>query len=69
MFDCLTKKWIINLKKFTADNVNYLGWELGTEITLTDQCELNFDKFSLHFNVKKKLYAKVTLILTADIDY
>ena len=57
------------MKKFTADSANYLGWELGTEITLTDQCELNFDKFSLHFNVKKKLYAKVTLILTADIDY
>ena len=29
MFDYLTKTSIINLKEFTVDNVNYLGWELN----------------------------------------
>ena len=28
MFDYLTKTEVINLKKFTVDSLNYLGWEL-----------------------------------------
>ena len=47
------------------DSINYLVWELGieSEIALADGSELSFDKSSLHFNVKKKIYPKVTLYL------
>ena len=57
------------MKEFTADSINYLVWELGIEfeIALTDVGELNFDKSFLHFNVKKKIYAKITL--TVNIEY
>ena len=34
---------------------------------LNDEGGLNFDKSFLHFNVKKKIYSKVTLNLTVDI--
>ena len=53
------------------DSINYLVWELGNEfeIALTDGCELNFDKSSLYFNVKKKIYSKVTLNLKVNIEY
>ena len=52
------------------ESVHYTGWELGTEfeIALTDGDELNFDKSFLHFNVKNKIYAKVTLGLTVNIE-
>ena len=58
------------MKRFTADNINYLVWEseIEFEIALTDGSELNFDKFSLHFSVKKKIYPKVTLNLTVNIE-
>ena len=51
------------------DSISHLGWKLGTEfeIALTDGGELNFDKYLLHFNVKKKIFAKVTLNLTKDV--
>ena len=57
------------MKEFTADSINYLVWELGieVEIALTDVGELNFDKSFLHFNVKKKIHAKITL--TVNIEY
>ena len=57
------------MKEFTADSINYLVWELGVEfeIALTDVGELNFDKYFLYFNVRKKLYAKITL--TVNIEY
>ena len=57
------------MKEFTADSINDLEWELGIEfeMALTDVGELNFDKSSLHFNVKKKIYAKITL--TVNIEY
>ena len=69
MFDYLTKTEVINLKKFTVDSLNYLGWELKIQIALIDAGELNFDKFFLYFIVKKKIYAKVTLNLPINIDY
>ena len=52
------------------DSINCLVWELGIEFekALTDGGELNFDKSSLHFNVKKKIYPKVTLNLTVNIE-
>ena len=64
--DHLTKNWVISLKEFTVDSKNYLHWKLGIEfeIALNYACELNFDKSFLHFNVKKKIYAKVILNLT-----
>ena len=34
-----------------------------------DQGELNFDRSFLHFNVKKKIYAKAALNFTVDIEY
>ena len=51
------------------DSINYFVWELVIEfeIALTDVGELNFDKSFLHFNVKKKIYAKITL--TVNIEY
>ena len=53
------------------DSINYFGWELGTEIEIphTDEEELNFDKYFLHFNLKKKIYAKATFNLTQNIEY
>ena len=50
--------------------MNYLVWELEVEfeIALTDGGDLNFDKSFLHFNVKKKIYAKVSLNLTVNIE-
>ena len=58
------------MKRFTADNINYFVWEskIEFEIALTDGGELNFDKFSPHFNVKKKIYPKVILNLTVNIE-
>ena len=52
------------------DSINCLAWELGIEfaLALTYGGELNFDKSSLHFNVKKKIYPKVTLNLTVKIE-
>ena len=32
MFDYLTKTSIINLKEFTVDSINYLGWESNLSI-------------------------------------
>ena len=48
------------------DSINCLVWEFGIEfaLALTYGGELNFGKSSLHFNVKKKMYPKVTLNLT-----
>ena len=62
MFDYLRQTQVINLKEFTVNSVNYLGWKLRIEfeIALIDWGELNFDKSFLHFNVKKKTYAKVS---------
>ena len=59
----------MNLKEFTVDSISHLVWKLGTEfeIALTDEGELNFDKYLLYFNVKKKIFAKVTLNLTKDV--
>ena len=54
MFDYLTKTSVINLKKFIADSINYLVWELGVEFEIVLGGELNFDKSFMHFNVKKK---------------
>ena len=44
MFDYLIRAYVINLKEFTVDSINYLGSELGVEfeISLTDGLELNF---------------------------
>ena len=52
-------------------SANCLVWELRIEfeIALTDGGELNFYKPFLHFNVKKKIYPKVTLSLTVNIEY
>ena len=52
------------------DSIFYLAWELEVEfqIALTDRGELN-DKSFLHFNVKKKISAKVTLNLIVNIEY
>ena len=57
MFDYLKKKEVINLREFIADSKNHLVWKLGIEFerVLIDECELNFDKPFLHFNVKKKI--------------
>ena len=59
------------MKELAEDSINYLVWELGIEfeIALTDVVELNFDKFSLNFNAKKKIYPKFTLDLTVNIDW
>ena len=59
------------MKKFTVDSTNYLACELEIEFetALTDGGELNFDKSFLYFNVKKKIYPKVTLDLTVNIEY
>ena len=53
------------------DSTNYLACELEIEFeaALTDGGELNFDKSFLYFNVKKKIYPKVTLDLTVNIEY
>ena len=53
------------------DSINYFVWEfvIEFEIDLTDEGELNFDKSSLYFNVKKKIYPKVFLDLTVNIEY
>ena len=59
------------MKVFIVESINYLGSELEVqfEIGLIDGGELNFNKSFLHFNVKKKIYAKVTLKLTVNIEY
>ena len=59
------------MKDFAEGSTNYLVWELGIEfeIALTDVGELNFDKFSLNFNAKKKIYPKFTLDLTVNIEW
>ena len=53
------------------DSINYLAWELGVnfEIALTNGAELNFVKSFLHFNGQKKIYAKVTLNLTVNVEF
>ena len=53
------------------DSINYLAWELGVnfEIALTNGAELNFVKSFPHFNGQKKIYAKVTLNLTVNVEY
>ena len=53
------------------NSINCFVWELGIEFekALTDGGELIFDKSSLHFNEMKKIYPKVTLNLTATIEY
>ena len=58
------------MTEFIGGSINYLVLELGDEfeIALTDGGQLNFDKFFLHFNVKKK-YPKATLNLTVNIEY
>ena len=45
------------MTEFIGGSINYLVLELGDEfeIALTDGGQLNFDKFFLHFNVKKKI--------------
>ena len=59
------------MKELAEDSINYLVWELGIEfeIALTDVGELNFDKFSLNFIAKKKIYPKVTLDLIVNIEW
>ena len=51
------------------DSINYLVWELKTElkIAFTDGGEVNFGKSFLHFDVKK--YPKVTFSSTENIEY
>ena len=51
-------------------SIDYLGWKLGIEfeIELTDGDEFNFDKPFLHFNVKKKIFAKVIFNLIVSIE-
>ena len=53
------------------DSINCFIWELGIEFkkVLTDGGELNFNKSSLHINVKKKIYPQVTLNFTVNIEY
>ena len=53
------------------DNINCLVWVLVIELekALTDGDALNFNKTSLHFNVKKKIYSKVTHNLTVNIEF
>ena len=70
MFDYLTQTSVINLKEWTVGSIDYLGWKLGIEfeIELTDGDELNFDKPFLHFNVKKKIFAKVIFTLIVSIE-
>ena len=50
--------------------MNCLVWELGIEFerAFTDGGKLDVDKSSLHFNVKKKIYPKVTFNLTVNIE-
>ena len=52
------------------DSINCLVWKLEIEFerALSDGGELNFDKSSLNFNVKK-MFSKVTLDLTVNIEY
>ena len=65
MSDYWAKTQVININEFTVGSTNCLVWKLGLEfeIALTDGGELNFDKAFLHFNVKKKIYPKVTFPL------
>ena len=51
--------------------INYLVPELGIEfeVALNYGSELNFDKSFLHFIVKKRIYPKVTVNLTVNIEY
>ena len=53
------------------ESMDCFVWELGIEFEkeLTDGGKLNFDKASLHFNVKKKINPNVTLNLTVTIEY
>ena len=56
----------------TMDCINYLGWELRGEfeIALTDGDKLNFYRYFLRVNVKKKIIcAKVTFNLTVNMKY
>ena len=52
------------------NSIKCLAWELGIEfeIALTGGGELNFDKSSPHFNVKKK-HIQVTFNLTVNLEY
>ena len=77
MFDYLTKTLIIYCEftegiywsnlLWTASMILVGNWELNS-IAPTDGVELNFDKSFLYFDVKKKLYAKVTRNLTVNIE-
>ena len=62
---------IKSLKEFTVDSISYFSCQLGTEIEIPhiDEEELNFDKHFLHFNLKKKIYAKATFNLSQNIEY
>ena len=70
MFDYLTQTSVINLKELTVGSIDYLGWKLGIEFEteLTDGDKFNFDKPFLHFNVKKKIFAKVIFNLIVSIE-
>ena len=48
------------MKEFAVESIDCFVWELGIEFEkeLTDGGKLNFDKSSLHFNVKKKSTSK-----------
>ena len=35
MFDCLAKTWVINVKEFIVESINYIDWELGIEFETT----------------------------------
>ena len=53
----------LNENNFLKKVPHRVWWELY------DGDELNFDTSFVHFNVKKKVYAKVTLNLTENTDY
>ena len=59
------------MKGFTVDNISYLGWEFRIEFwdSIYWWVKLNFDKSSLFFSYKEKIYAEVTLSLIVNIDY
>ena len=65
MLDYLSKTQIMNLKEFIRDNKNYIATLFANWIwdnIYWWEYELNFDKSFLHYNAKKKLCTKASLI-------
>ena len=44
MFDYLTKPSLINLKEFTVDSINYIGWESNPSIRPQKSCLHSFNE-------------------------